>query len=103
MTDLTNDMLTDSTTSSPRSGPQGEEEMGAYFREIRQYPRLTPQEERELAMRCAAGDQGAVRRMVQCNLRLVMAVARGVQRARGPPYGPHPGGQHWTDCSGSEI
>ena len=85
MTDLTNDMLTGSTTvSSPRSGSQGEEELGAYFREIRQYPRLTPQEERELAMRCAAGDQGAVRRMVQCNLRLVMAVAREYS-GRGVP------------------
>lgn len=85
MTDLTNDMLTGSTTvSSPRSGSQGEDELGAYFREIRQYPRLTPQEERELAMRCAAGDQGAVRRMVQCNLRLVMAVAREYS-GRGVP------------------
>ncbi|MGM9589511.1 MAG: RNA polymerase sigma factor RpoD/SigA [Faecousia sp.] len=53
-----------------------EEEMGQFLREIRQFPRLTPEEERELARRCADGDEEAIRRLVSTNLRLVVSVAR---------------------------
>jgi RNA polymerase primary sigma factor len=56
--------------------PASEDEVGQYLREIHAYPRLTPEEERELAQRCAAGDEDAVRRMVNANLRLVVSVAR---------------------------
>ena len=54
----------------------GEDDVRTFLHEIRQFPRLTPSEERELAMRCAAGDQDAVRQMVNANLRLVVSVAR---------------------------
>lgn len=54
----------------------GEDDMRQYLREIRQYPLLTPQQERELAMGCAQGDQEAIRKMVNSNLRLVVSVAR---------------------------
>ena len=56
--------------------PAGEDDVGQYLQEIRQYPRLTPEEERELAMACAQGNEEAIRRMVSANLRLVVAVAR---------------------------
>ena len=54
----------------------GEEDMGFFLREIRQYPRLSAQEERTLAQRCAQGDEAAIRQMVNSNLRLVVSVAR---------------------------
>ena len=54
----------------------GEEDVSQYLRWIRSYPRLTPEEERELARRCAQGDEDAIRQMVSCNLRLVVSVAR---------------------------
>ena len=54
----------------------GEEDMHQYLSEIRRYPRLTAQEERQLAKRCAAGDEAAIRQMVNSNLRLVVSVAR---------------------------
>ena len=54
----------------------GEDDMRQYLSEIRRYPRLTPQEELELARRCGAGDQEAIRQMVNSNLRLVVSVAR---------------------------
>lgn len=54
----------------------GEDGVSQYLNEIRRYPRLTPEEERELARRCAAGDEQAIRRMVNSNLRLVVSVAR---------------------------
>lgn len=54
----------------------GEDDMRQYLREIRRYPRLTPEEERALAQRCAQGDEEAVGEMVNANLRLVVSVAR---------------------------
>ena len=54
----------------------GEDDMRQYLSEIRRYPRLTAEEERALARRCADGDQDAIRQMVNSNLRLVVSVAR---------------------------
>ncbi len=54
----------------------GEDDVRQYLSEIRRYPRLTAQEERELAKGCAAGDEAAIRHMVNSNLRLVVSVAR---------------------------
>ena len=54
----------------------GEDDMSQFLREIRQYPRLTPEEEKMLARRCAAGDEEAIRQMVNSNLRLVVSIAR---------------------------
>ena len=54
----------------------GEDDVRQYLQEIRRYPRLTPEEERELARKCAAGDEEAIRKMVNSNLRLVVSIAR---------------------------
>ncbi len=54
----------------------GEDDVRQYLSEIRRFPRLTAEEERDLARRCAAGDEEAIRRMVNSNLRLVVSVAR---------------------------
>ena len=56
--------------------PACEDDVRQYLREIREYPRLTVEEERELAAACAQGDEEAIRKMVNCNLRLVVSVAR---------------------------
>ena len=53
-----------------------EEDVGQFLDDIRQVPRLTEQEERELARLCSQGDADAIRRMVSANLRLVVSVAR---------------------------
>lgn len=54
----------------------GEDEVRQYLQQIRTIPRLSLEEERELAMGCAQGDAEAIRRMVSANLRLVVSVAR---------------------------
>ena len=54
----------------------GEDDVRQFLREIREYPRLTVEEERELARRCAEGDEDAIRQMVNSNLRLVVSIAR---------------------------
>ena len=66
--------MTELLENSPVSA--GEDDVRQYLNEIRRYPRLTPEEERQLAMRCAQGDEGAIRQMVNSNLRLVVSIAR---------------------------
>ena len=47
-----------------------------YLKEIGRYALLTPEEEVELAERMQAGDEDAKRRMIEANLRLVVAIAK---------------------------
>ncbi len=54
----------------------GEDDVRQFLREIREFPRLTLEEERSLARRCAEGDEDAIRHMVSSNLRLVVSIAR---------------------------
>ena len=54
----------------------GEDDLRQLIRDIQQYPRLTPEQERALAQRCAAGDEDAIRQMVVANMRLVISIAR---------------------------
>jgi len=53
-----------------------DEDIHQYLNEIRGIPLLTQEEERDLAKRCAAGDEDAIRQMVKSNLRLVVYVAK---------------------------
>jgi len=54
----------------------GEDDVRLFLKEIREFPRLTVEEERTLAKRCAEGDEDAIRHMVNSNLRLVVSIAR---------------------------
>lgn len=53
-----------------------EEVLQDYFREIGQYRLLTSEEEVELARRAEKGDVEARDRLIQCNLRLVVSIAK---------------------------
>ena len=53
-----------------------DDDMQQYLQEIRQFPLLSAEEERTLAMACKQGDEEAIRQMVSSNLRLVVSVAR---------------------------
>lgn len=70
---MTSQLLTKQPKPASNSG---EDDVRQYLSEIRQYPRLTPREEWELARRCADGDENAIRQMVNANLRLVVSMAK---------------------------
>jgi RNA polymerase primary sigma factor len=55
-----------------------------YVRQIGDGRLLTAAEERELARRKDAGDEAAKRRLIECNLRLVMSITRNYTRAGVP-------------------
>lgn len=61
-----------------------ESSLQQYLQEVRQFPLLHPEEERALAIRCTQGDLDAMRQMVNCNLRLVVSIAREYQ-GKGVP------------------
>jgi RNA polymerase primary sigma factor len=55
-----------------------------YVRQIGDGRLLTPGEERELARRKDLGDEAAKRRLIECNLRLVMSITRNYTKAGVP-------------------
>ena len=55
-----------------------------YVRQIGDGRLLTVQEERDLARRKDAGDEWAKRRLIECNLRLVMSITRNYTKAGVP-------------------
>jgi RNA polymerase nonessential primary-like sigma factor len=60
--------------SSP--GQRGLDAIKYYLKEIRKTPLLTFEQEQELAKRIAQGDQEARARMIEANLRLVVAIGK---------------------------
>jgi RNA polymerase primary sigma factor len=59
--------------------------LAAYLREIAKVPLLTPAQERDLAQRIHHdGDEGAIARLVECNLRFVVSCARRYRTAGVP-------------------
>jgi RNA polymerase primary sigma factor len=59
--------------------------LGAYLRALAKLPQLTPEQERALAERTYAGDEDALQRLVEANLRFVVSYAKRY-RAFGVPF-----------------
>jgi RNA polymerase primary sigma factor len=81
--DSADDTLLDIVAHSPRAGTGNsrassgsEDAFQSYLRDIRGLGLLTHDEEKDLAQRAAAGDDRARRRLIESNLRLVIAIAR---------------------------
>lgn len=68
----------------PQQDDEARDSTSAYLNEIGLIPLLDAHEELELALLVSAGDADARRRMIEANLRLVVAVARGYV-GRGVP------------------
>src|SRR5215472_6673959 len=65
-----------SRATSARQATGAEDAFQSYLRDIRRYGLLTHAEEIDLAQRAAAGDELARRKLIESNLRLVIAIAR---------------------------
>ena len=59
-----------------QAGATTQDPLKLYVRQIGDGPLLTPAEERDLARRKDEGDEAAKRRLIECNLRLVMSITR---------------------------
>ena len=66
------------------AGPSADDPLKLYVRQIGDGRLLTPPEERELARRKDEGDEAAKRKLIECNLRLVMSITRNYTRADVP-------------------
>ena len=64
------------TLPEEKNTPSVQDDFADYLRQIRSYPMLTAQQEKGIAIACAAGDEDAIRTMVNSNLRLVVSIAR---------------------------
>jgi RNA polymerase sigma-32 factor len=73
----------DAKTPATRGGSLARRDpMAAYMREVRRFPLLTPDEEKDLATRLVEnGDTTAARKLIEANLRLVVKIAYEYRRA----------------------
>ena len=70
--------------AADEGAPQTRDPLKLYIRQIGDGRLLTRDEERELARRKDAGDEAAKRRLIECNLRLVMSLTRNYRNAGVP-------------------
>lgn len=72
-----------SVRTSGDDGRQGDV-FSWWWGQVERFPLLTPEAEVALARRVRAGDEDAFEEMVECNLRLVVSVARRCESFAGP-------------------
>ncbi len=74
----------DSQEEAAQAQEQTQDPLKLYVRQIGDGRLLTPSEERELARRKDEGDEDAKRKLIECNLRLVMSITRNYTKAGVP-------------------
>jgi RNA polymerase sigma-32 factor len=57
------------------SSERGSDSLRRYYAEVRRYPLLNAEEEKDLSRRFRGGEEGALKRLISCNLRLVIKIA----------------------------
>lgn len=62
----------------------GPDTLRLYLKEISRFPQLTPDEEKDLGVRVQAGDEEAFRKLIESNLRFVVAMAKKYARSGYP-------------------
>src|SRR3984885_1291082 len=62
----------------------GPDTLRLYLKDISRFPQLTPEEEKELGARVQTGDEEAFRKLIESNLRFVVAMAKKYSRSGYP-------------------
>jgi RNA polymerase primary sigma factor len=62
----------------------GPDTLRLYLKEISRFPQLTPEEEKDLGSRIQKGDEEAFRKLIEANLRFVVAMAKKYSRSGYP-------------------
>jgi RNA polymerase primary sigma factor len=62
----------------------GPDTLRIYLQEISKFPQLTPEQEKELGRRVQQGDEEAFRKLIESNLRFVVAMAKKYSRSGYP-------------------
>jgi RNA polymerase primary sigma factor len=65
---------------------EGPDMLRLYLKDISKYPQLTAMEEHDLAVLAQGGDQSALRRLVESNLRFVVSLAKKYSRSGYPMH-----------------
>jgi RNA polymerase primary sigma factor len=63
---------------------EGPDTLRLYLKEISRFPQLTPEEEKELGARAQKGDEEAFQKLIEANLRFVVAMAKKYARSGYP-------------------
>ena len=63
---------------------EGPDTLRLYLKEISRFPQLTPDEEKELGARAQKGDEEAFQKLIEANLRFVVAMAKKYARSGYP-------------------
>jgi RNA polymerase primary sigma factor len=63
---------------------EGPDTLRLYLKEISRFPQLTADEEQDLGARVQAGDEAAFRKLIESNLRFVVAMAKKYSRSGYP-------------------
>src|SRR5256714_3215058 len=63
---------------------EGPDTLRLYLKEISRFPQLTPEEEKELGARVQKGDEAAFQKLIEANLRFVVAMAKKYARSGYP-------------------
>src|SRR5438876_1447844 len=63
---------------------EGPDTLRMYLKEISRFPQLSPEEEKKLGERVQNGDEDAFRRLIESNLRFVVAMAKKYARSGYP-------------------
>jgi RNA polymerase primary sigma factor len=63
---------------------EGPDTLRLYLKEISRFPQLTPEEEKELGTRAQKGDEEAFQKLIEANLRFVVAMAKKYARSGYP-------------------
>src|SRR5213592_670017 len=63
---------------------EGPDTLRMYLKEISRFPQLSPEQEKELGKRIQNGDEEAFRKLIESNLRFVVAMAKKYSRSGYP-------------------